>query len=318
MIEPEEEPARSSSGQGAHREEDVDVPQDWPTSGKVEFRNVTVKYDPSGPAILKDINLTFGAGERVAVVGRTGSGKSTLVLSLLRLTHVASGAILYDGVDITRVPRARLRRALTLIPQEAVLFSGTVGSNLDPTGDAAPGTMRAALDACAGVASFRLRRRPADGAEPSETQPLLGGAAGLSPDAPVAARGENFSHGQRQVLSLCRALLRRSPLMLLDEATAMMDYATDRAVQEVLRRDLAAPGARGGGRTLVTVAHRLRTVADYEAIVVLGAGRVLEVGSPAELMLRGGVFADMVRHGGEADELERLISEAADGPSAAR
>lgn len=335
-LEPEEK--TEDAGAGAHRQqqeqqedeeqeqEPLEVPASWPATGAIEFRNVTIRYDPDGPDILKDISLKFAAGERVAVVGRTGSGKSTLVLSLLRFTHVVRGRILYDGVDITRVARRRLRRSLTIIPQEAVLFNGTVGTNLDPAGEAAPGVVEGALASCAGIASFRFRdrdgggeadegqedeeeqeqeRRPsptdalAPSAPPTENTPLLSGlstpaaeaisssAAGLSPSTAVDARGENFSHGQRQVLSLCRALVRRSKLMLLDEATASMDYETDRGIQAVLRKEIfGGPGGGGGGagasagenggRTLVTIAHRLRTIADYDRVVVMGGGRVLE------------------------------------------
>ncbi|KAK1729478.1 LOW QUALITY PROTEIN: ABC transporter type 1, transmembrane domain-containing protein [Colletotrichum acutatum] len=110
------------------------IPKSWPATGEIEFRNVTIRYDQDGPNILTDVNLKFRAGERVAIVGRTGSGKSTLVLSLLRFTHIVSGQILYDGIDITKIPRRRLREALTIIPQEAVLFNGTLRTNLDPTG----------------------------------------------------------------------------------------------------------------------------------------------------------------------------------------
>lgn len=296
----------------------TEVPASWPATGAIEFRNVTIRYDPDGPDILKDISLKFAAGERVAVVGRTGSGKSTLVLSLLRFTHVVRGQILYDGVDITQVPRRRLRQSLTIIPQEAVLFNGTVGTNLDPAGEAAPEVVEGALASCAGIASFKFRDRDgpgpggvngdhqegADGAgeedgiisdallapsPPTEHTPLLSGlstpaaeaisssAAGLSPSTAVDARGENFSHGQRQVLSLCRALVRKSKLMLLDEATASMDYETDHGIQAVLRREIFGGGASAdGGRTLVTIAHRLRTIADYDRVVVMGGGRVLE------------------------------------------
>lgn len=321
-LEPEEKTEDAAAGaaqqQQQQQEEDqepepLEVPESWPATGSIEFRNVTIRYDPDGPDILKDISLKFAAGERVAVVGRTGSGKSTLVLSLLRFTHVVRGRILYDGVDITRVPRRRLRRSLTIIPQEAVLFNGTVGTNLDPAGEAAPGVVEGALASCAGIASFRFRDRdggqedeeeeqegrpsssPNDALAPSEppteNTPLLSGlstpaaeaisssAAGLSPSTAVDARGENFSHGQRQVLSLCRALVRRSKLMLLDEATASMDYETDRGIQAVLRKEIfGGPGGveDGGGRTLVTIAHRLRTIADYDRVVVMGGGRVLE------------------------------------------
>lgn len=317
-LEPEEktEDAATPAAQQQQQsyQQPTEVPASWPATGAIEFRNVTIRYDPDGPDILKDISLKFAAGERVAVVGRTGSGKSTLVLSLLRFTHVVRGQILYDGVDITSVPRRRLRQSLTIIPQEAVLFNGTVGTNLDPAGEAAPEVVEGALASCAGIASFKFRDRDGpkasdlngdhqEGTEeegiitsdaiapspPTERTPLLSGlstpaaeaisssAAGLSPSTAVDARGENFSHGQRQVLSLCRALVRKSKLMLLDEATASMDYETDHGIQAVLRREIFGGAASAeGGRTLVTIAHRLRTIADYDRVVVMGGGRVLE------------------------------------------
>lgn len=299
-LQPEEKPDPAPAAPAPSSAlQPVAIPADWPRTGAVEFRNATIRYDPDGPDILKDVDLKIAAGERVAVVGRTGSGKSTLVLSLLRFTTVVSGQILYDGVDITLVPRRRLRQALTIIPQEAVLFNGTVGTNLAPAGDVPPDTLSAALRSCEGIASFQFHggdRDPEQEGEdeaetsratapapqqPDEQTPLLSpplaavaaSAGGLSLDTTVDARGENFSHGQRQVLSLCRALVRRSRLMLLDEATASMDYETDRGIQAVLRREMFAAGS---GRTLVTIAHRLRTIADYDRVVVMGAGRVLE------------------------------------------
>lgn len=301
MLQPEEKTAPAPAPAAPDVPQPDAIPVDWPRCGAVEFCNATIRYDPDGPDILKDVNLKIAAGERVAVVGRTGSGKSTLVLSLLRFTTVVRGQILYDGIDITLVPRRRLRQALTIIPQEAVLFNGTVGTNLAPAGDVSPDALSAALRSCEGIASFQFhggdrdRDDPAAAAaaadlaqnvlappppqqqQPDEETPLLAAVAasagGLSLDTTVDARGENFSHGQRQVLSLCRALVRRSPLMLLDEATASMDYETDREIQAVLRREMFAAGS---GRTLVTIAHRLRTIADYDRVVVMGAGRVLE------------------------------------------
>ncbi|KAK7743161.1 hypothetical protein SLS53_004246 [Cytospora paraplurivora] len=313
-----------------------EIPADWPRSGAIEFRDVTIRYDPDGPDILKDVNLSFAAGERIAVVGRTGSGKSTLVLSLLRFTHVVKGQILYDGVDITLVPRQRLRHALTIIPQEAVLFNGTVGTNLDPSGEIAPEILESALQSCAGIASFQFRDRDSDnedakavdngvvvepdgngsGPPPTEQTPLLSGvstpladavaksASGLSLSTTVDAKGENFSHGQRQVLSLCRALVRKSKLMLLDEATASMDPETDQGIQAVLRKEIFATGR---DRTLVTIAHRLRTIADYDRIVVMGGGKVLEVGAPKALFEAKGTFYEMVQHSGEVQELQAIF-----------
>ncbi|KAJ4416457.1 hypothetical protein N0V82_006722 [Gnomoniopsis sp. IMI 355080] len=302
------------------------IPKNWPQTGAIEFRNVTIRYDPNGPDILKDVNLSFSAGERIAVVGRTGSGKSTLVLSLLRFTTIVQGQILYDGVDITNIPRKRLRQALTIIPQEAVLFNGTVGTNLDPAGDVAPEVCYHALRRCEGIASFQFRDRDLnldssnedeDTPLPNEQTALLSAppppalvaiaksASGLSLDTTVDAKGENFSHGQRQVLSLCRALVRRSKLMLLDEATASMDYETDKGIQTVLRDELFQTGR---DRTLVTIAHRLRTIADYDRVVVMGAGRVLEMGSPKELFTAKGSFYDMVQHSGEVEDLEAIFA----------
>lgn len=183
-----------------------------------------------------------------------------------------SGQILYDGIDITNIPRHRLRESLTIIPQEAVLFNGSVESNLDPTGLVPPADLKETLDRCKTIPAFSGTSTPRDGAPLTREH-----TDSIKLSTEVDARGENFSHGQRQVLSLCRALVRRSKLMLLDEATASMDYETDRGIQEVLREELeAADHEDGGGRTLVTIAHRLRTIIDYDSIVVMAAGRVVE------------------------------------------
>ncbi|KAM3452498.1 hypothetical protein MY3296_004522 [Beauveria thailandica] len=279
------------------------IPKSWPRGGDIEFRNVTIRYDPDGPNILTDVNLKFKAGERVAVVGRTGSGKSTLVLSLLRFTHIVSGQIFYDGVDITHVPRDRLRKGLTIIPQEAVLFNGTVASNLDPTGLLPHERLEKALENCRGIASFSGSDYSSDTDADHNGSP----SQGISLDTDVDAQGENFSHGQRQVLSLCRALIRESKLMLLDEATASMDYETDRGIQQVLRDEMErANGA--GARTLVTIAHRLRTIIDYDSVVVMSAGRVVENGSPRDLFESKGLFYDMIYHSGEMDELKTILN----------
>ncbi|KAF6820210.1 ABC multidrug transporter [Colletotrichum sojae] len=298
-LEPEEKSDETLPEEGEYADDPAQViPKNWPATGEIEFRNVTIRYDENGPNILTDVNLKFRAGERVAIVGRTGSGKSTLVLSLLRFTHVVSGQILYDGIDITKIPRRRLREALTIIPQEAVLFNGTLRSNLDPTGKISPPILERALESCQGIASFQyLSEAETDNPDAAAS----GDAAGLALTTAVNAKGENFSHGQRQVLSLCRALVRGSRLMLLDEATASMDYETDRGIQAVLRREVDSD------RTLVTIAHRLRTIADYDTVVVMGAGRVVEAGRPAELYKRKGVFYDMVYHSGEKHELEALF-----------
>ncbi|KKA30335.1 hypothetical protein TD95_002269 [Thielaviopsis punctulata] len=287
------------------------IPRNWPSAGEIEFRNVTVRYTEDGPNVLTDVNLKFRAGERVAIVGRTGSGKSTMVASLLRFTEIVSGQVLYDGVDITKVPRRKLREALTIIPQEAVLFTGTIKSNLDPTGKIPEQNLQKAVDACKSLASFQGGSKSDDETITGETSAMESGAATpkstsaevrLSLETEVTAKGENFSHGQRQVISLIRALVRDSQLMLLDEATASMDYETDKGIQEVLRDEL-----NGSNRTLVTIAHRLRTIIDYDTVVVMGNGRVLEYGSPMELYDAKGQFYDMVHHSGEKEDLSDIL-----------
>ncbi|KAM0814687.1 putative ATP-binding cassette transporter abc1 [Seiridium cardinale] len=309
LVEPEEKPSEYKES-GAYTDDDtLAMPEDWPKTGEVEFRDVTIKYDAEGPEILKNINLKFAAGERVAVVGRTGSGKSTLVLSLLRFTNIVSGKILFDGVDIMSFSRKRLREALTIIPQEAVLFSGDVASNLDPTGEVPKDTVIKALQYCSGIASFEYQEE--DDSQESGDSGVEApngsdtGAQKINLSTPVKAKGENFSHGQRQVLSLCRALVRKSKLMLLDEATASMDYETDQGIQEVLRKEL---NEHGRDRTLVTIAHRLKTIIDYDKVVVLSAGSVIETGSPKELYEARGQFYDMMKHSGEFEDLEKTLN----------
>jgi ABC-type multidrug transport system fused ATPase/permease subunit len=271
---------------------------------------------------------------------------------MLHFTNIVSGIILYDGVDITLIPRRKLREAITIIPQEAVLFNGTVGSNLDPSGELPMERLEDAISSCGNIASFQFHDASGSGNSdtspdtiaaslvppalddgPTEATPLLTSpdgatattvtaapppkpasppipAGSLSLTTPVQPQGSNFSHGQRQVLSLCRALVRKSPLMLLDEATASMDYETDRGIQAVLRREMGfRDGTRGDSRTLVTIAHRLRTIVDYDRVVVMGGGRVLEVGAPRELFRAKGVFYDMVRFSGEGNDLVRLMEE---------
>ncbi|RDL35779.1 Uncharacterized protein BP5553_06391 [Venustampulla echinocandica] len=275
------------------------IPESWPQSGEIEFRNVTIRYEPDSPNVLTDINLRFKAGTRVAIVGRTGSGKTTVLMSLLRFTNIISGHILYDGIDITNISRRRLRESVTVVPQEPTLFSGSVRSNLDPTSSVSRDNIENALDSFKDLGVLPLHE--------SSGQLLVDHShmrcQGLSLSTEVTSGGENFSHGQRQVLSLCRAILRKNKLMLLDEATASMDHQADQGVQKILSRELKMMG----DTTLVTVAHRLRTIVDYDTIVVMDAGKVIECGSPQGLYDAGGQFHNMVLHSGESTELQKML-----------
>lgn len=251
--------------------------------------------------ILKGVSFSFKAGERNAIIGRTGSGKSTvskpmfyefrsyayyqqIILSILGFTHIASGRILYDGVDIATVPRKRLRQAIGIVPQDALLFQGSVRLNIDPSNSISESDLTEILSICASLSSMKSQTEN-DSPE-----------SGLTLDTLVSPGGHNFSHGQRQVLSLCRAMVRKTKLTLLDEATSSVDTETDRAMQDILRTHLLSGQRQKSG--LITVAHRLKTVLDYDKIVVMGLGKVLETGSPKELLDTKGKFYDMVKHSG--------------------
>lgn len=264
QIEPEESPEQEAALIANNGD---DVPASWPASGRVEFRDVTARYSASGPDVLHGIDFATRPGERVAVIGRTGSGKSTLALSLFRSTHVASGKVVIDGVDIGNVPLRRLRESIGLIPQEAVLFSGDVQSNLDPEGKLGEPELQSVLAACSLIQS-------SSGGNSSAPQRVAGGnnkssITSLSAHTPVAAGGKNFSNGQRQILGLARAICRRSKVVVMDEATASVDQETDARMQSLIRTEFA-------GSTVITIAHRLRTIMDYDRVIVVGEGKILE------------------------------------------
>ncbi|RMJ28964.1 ATP-dependent bile acid permease [Aspergillus sp. HF37] len=252
-IEPEETENKRKPSDG--------IPASWPTSGRVEFSNVTARYNPHGSDVLRNVSFAVRPGERIGIVGRTGSGKSTLGLSLLRFVDVVGGQVSIDGMDISRIPLNRLRTSVTLIPQEPVLFSGDVQSNLDPFGETSDTELRSALSACTSI--------QIPGNQNGDTNtPGMNGRS-LTPDTPVATNGENFSQGQRQVLSLARAICRRSKVVLLDEATASVDQETDMHMQRLLRSMFP-------DSSIIAIAHRLRTIMDYDRVLVMAGGEIVE------------------------------------------
>lgn len=238
-------------------------PAHWPNAGQVEFSNVTAKYY-DGPNILQNMNFTINPGERVGIVGRTGSGKSTLGLTLLRFTELVSGKVAIDGIDISKIPLNRLRTSIALIPQDPVLFSGDVQSNLDPFGELGETELQAALSACCTSIEVASNATSSEENDGQNNQPQS-----LRLDTPVAANGENFSQGQRQVLGLARAVSRRAKVVLLDEATASVDKETDEHIQRLIRTEFPES-------TIIAIAHRLRTIVDYDRVIVMGGGEILE------------------------------------------
>ncbi|KAJ3148342.1 hypothetical protein HDU86_007451 [Geranomyces michiganensis] len=294
---PQEAPAESSR--------ENKPPADWPQAGRVEFRNLTARYAPDLSPVLNGVSFVAAAGEKVGLVGRTGAGKSTLSLALFRFLEADGGGIFVDGIDVSTIGLDDLRSRLTIIPQDPVLFTGTVRSNLDPFNEhndlalwtalrrAAPTkSTGSSIGSTAGSTQHNGRGSGSVG-KPPTMPPMLrrkSSAAVLHAptvtlDMPIAEGGQNLSQGQRQLLCLARALLRSCKVIVLDEATASVDHETDARIQSTIRTEFR-------GATLLTVAHRIRTVADFDKILVLSQGRVAEFGAPSALMARPPLLPD--------------------------
>ncbi|KAE9403973.1 P-loop containing nucleoside triphosphate hydrolase protein [Gymnopus androsaceus JB14] len=248
-------------------------PAYWPASGALEVEGLCAK---DGPEVLHSLTFTARSGERIGIVGRTGSGKSSLTLALLRAIPT-SGQVLYDGVPTHRVN-------LDVTPPE--LLSGTLRQNLDPFSEHDDSRLNDALRS-AGLFS------------------LQGGDAQnkLGLDSEIGGGGNNLSVGQRQIIALARAIVRGSKLLILDEATSSIDHKTDAIIQESLRHEL-------GDATLITVAHRLATIMDFDRIMVLDEGRIVEFDSPKSLLEKGGMFRALVDESADRAQLYALVDSA--------
>ncbi|QCD83409.1 putative ABC transporter C family member 15 [Vigna unguiculata] len=231
--------------------------QDWPKEGNVELHNLHIRYDPAAPMVLKGVTCVFPGQKKIGIVGRTGSGKSTLLQALFRVVEPLEGSILIDGVDISKIGLQDLRSKLGIIPQDPTLFLGTVRTNLDPLEQHADQELWEVLRKCH-LAEI-VRRDPR----------LL--------DAPVAENGENWSVGQRQLVCLARLLLKKRRILVLDEATASIDTATDNLIQKTIREETS-------GCTVITVAHRIPTVIDNDLVLVLDEGTIAEYDDPTKLL----------------------------------
>jgi ABC-type multidrug transport system fused ATPase/permease subunit len=244
----------------------------WPQHGRIQFVNLYVRYRPHLPPVLKNVNLEFHPRQRIAIVGRTGAGKSTILSVLFRLVEPTSGQILVDGLDITQIGLADLRTRLAIVPQEPVLFAGTMRFNLDPLSEHTDDALWLALEHT----------------HMAETVRKLGGSLGL--DMIVMENGDNFSIGQKQLLCLARAVLKKTSVLVLDEATANIDLENDALIQQSLRDNFSS------SHTIITIAHRLNTIIDYDKVVVMRAGEVVEFDSPAVLAKNPkSLFAEMLR-----------------------
>ncbi|OAD04591.1 hypothetical protein MUCCIDRAFT_139587 [Mucor lusitanicus CBS 277.49] len=265
---------------------DVKPPLEWPNQGAIKVDNLQVRYAADLEPVLKGLTFSIKPMEKVGIVGRTGSGKSTLALSFFRFIEASEGSILIDDMDISKIGTKDLRSNLTIIPQDPVLFSGTLGSNMDP------------FDQFTQQEIFTALRRVHlldDTSEQDVNQNVFQDLATL-----VSEGGKNFSQGQRQLLCLARALLKRSKVVLMDEATASVDFETDKAIQKTITTEFK-------DSTILCIAHRLNTVIEYDRILVLDHGEILEFASPLDLLQdEDSAFYKMCRNSGEFDNLLQL------------
>ncbi|XP_043498531.1 multidrug resistance-associated protein 1 isoform X5 [Polistes fuscatus] len=247
-------------------------PKEWPVTGQVEFKDYKVRYREGLDLILHGLTFTVKGGEKVGIVGRTGAGKSSLTLSLFRILEAASGKIIIDGIDVAKLGLHDLRSKLTIIPQDPVLFSGTLRMNLDPFDQHTDDEVWRALEH-AHLKSF--------------VQNLLNGLL-----HEVSEGGDNLSVGQRQLICLARALLRKTKVLVLDEATAAVDLETDDLIQRTIREDFK-------DCTVLTIAHRLNTILDSDRVIVLDKGLIIEYDAP-DVLLRNSssAFYSMAKDAG--------------------
>lgn len=294
-------------------------PHSWPSKGAVAFNNYSTRYRPGLDLVLKNVNLSIKSHEKIGVVGRTGAGKSSLTLALFRIIEAAEGNVTIDGLNTASIGLLDLRGRLAIIPQDAALFEGTVRDNLDP------GHVHDDTELWSVLTHARLRDH-------------VSGMSGQL-DAQIHEGGSNLSQGQRQLVSLARALLTPSNILVLDEATAAVDVETDALLQTTLRsamfsnrtiitsksllplHEAVSPGFAFYVAmfdillTIYSVAHRINTILDSDRIIVLDHGSVKEFDTPAKLVQSKGLFYELVRESGLLGQVEGGGSAAASGGS---
>ena len=236
------------------------------SEGKITFNNYSAKYRPNTPLVLKNISFEIRPGEKLGVVGRTGSGKSTLCLSLFRLIEANSGSIFIDGIDISQIGLVTLRNNLTIIPQEPILIEGTLRENVDPTNCYSDKEIINMLSEV-GLDEFFVNKNL---------------------DYKIENNGVNISIGEKQLICIARALIKKSKIILMDEATANIDYKTETYLQKSINSGMK-------DCTVITIAHRIKTIINYDKIIVLNNGEIVEIDSPKKLLDKKGLFYQLYK-----------------------
>ncbi|KAH7008652.1 hypothetical protein EDB80DRAFT_441471 [Ilyonectria destructans] len=275
--------------------EDNRPPENWPGSGSVEFINYTTSYRAELDPVLRDLTLKINPREKVGIVGRTGAGKSSLALAIFRALEADKGTILIDDLDIGKIGLQDLRENITIVPQDPTLFHGTIRSNLDPFDMFSDEDIFAALRRVQLISPDELPRTGTQTPSSPNSSVATNKNIFLDLSSAVSESGSNLSQGQRQLLCLARAMLKSPTVLVMDEATASIDYATDSKIQETIR-ELTG--------TVITIAHRLQTIVDYDKVLVLDKGQVVEYAHPWELINKeDGTFRSMCDMSGELEVL---------------
>ncbi|KAF9106720.1 hypothetical protein BGX27_009048 [Mortierella sp. AM989] len=261
-------------------------PPGWPNNGEIQVENLVMQYSPEDPPVIRDVSFHINPREKVGIVGRTGAGKSTLAVAFFRFMELTAGKITVDGIDISKLGVHDLRSSLTIIPQDPVLFIGTIRTNLDPFNEHDDAALWATLK--------RVHLISEDGTGSNSFGNL---------DSEVQENGNNFSQGQRQLIGLARALLKQSKIIILDEATASVDHETDARIQATIREEFKES-------TLLTIAHRLRTIIDFDKVLVMDHGRVVQYDTPWNLIRVDGIFRGMCQRSGEFELLLEMAATA--------
>lgn len=286
------------------QEEPADIPEtkprkSWPERGEISVRDVSLRYAPELPRVIKNVTFDVEPNNKVGIVGRTGAGKSTIITAFFRFLDPETGTITIDGVDISKIGLRDLRQAITIIPQDPTLFTGTIRSNLDLFEQYSDAEIYEALRRVNLISREELNDLDAAKAlQEGENANKF-----LNLDSQVSEGGGNLSQGQRQLMCLARSLLKSPKVILLDEATASIDYKSDAMIQNTIREEF-------GNSTILTIAHRLRSIIDYDRILVMDAGKVVEYDDPYVLIAdKSSLFYSMCENSGELDVLTQLAKE---------
>lgn len=275
--------------EASYRKPEMTPPESWPSMGEIIFENVDFAYRPGLPIVLKNLNLNIKSGEKIGICGRTGAGKSTIMSALYRLNELTAGKILIDNVDISQLGLFDLRRKLAIIPQDPVLFRGTIRKNLDPFNERTDDELWDALVRGGAIAKDDL---PEVKLQKPDENGTHGKMHKFHLDQAVEEEGSNFSLGERQLLALTRALVRQSKILILDEATSSVDYETDGKIQTRIVEEF-------GDCTILCIAHRLKTIVNYDRILVLEKGEVAEFDTPWTLFSQeDSIFRSMCSRSG--------------------